>query len=174
MAKQRAKAEQERELRETSMVQVQNALQDNGGNWLALPSAVRSALPKDIEPYAKAYAKSLVKPVKVSSADAYLHLNDVKALTGMSDASFEMMRTALSEEDFDFYATQRAAYKEAQATGKGVKNMPAVLNMVEVNKQMDGILGMLKIKTKPEEMSKFDKAKVSVIRKVFNTVSTYQ
>ncbi|MGL4668917.1 MAG: hypothetical protein ACRCWR_13430 [Saezia sp.] len=168
IAKQRAKVEQERELRETSMVQVQKALQESGGNWLALPPAVRSALPKDIEPYAKAYAKSLVKPVKISSADAYLHLSDVSALTGMSDASFEMMRTALNEEDFDFYATQRAAYKEAQATGKGVKNMPAVLNMVEVNKQMDGILGMLKIKTKPEEMSKFDKAKVSAIRKVFN------
>ena len=168
VAKKKALKEAKVQQREAALGQAQAALMENGGNWMALPLAVRSAVLPEIEPYVKAYAKSVVKPVQMSDAGAYLELNDVNALTSMSDVNFEMMRTMLSEDDFNFYAMQRAAYKEGLASGKGVKNVPGVLNMVEVGKQVDGVLKMLKIDANPRRADKYDKARVSAIRQVLN------
>lgn len=153
-----------------AQAQAQAALLENGGNWMALPLAVRNAIPPEMKAGVQAYARSVAKPVQVTNAQAYLALTDPDALAEMSDADFEMARTKLAKGDFEYFARQRKVVKGGAGV---VPSTPDVLNALAVNEQVDGVMKMLKIDPRPEQSrpdqnKEYEVARNSVIRQKIN------
>jgi soluble lytic murein transglycosylase len=113
----------------------------NGGNYMALPVSVRSAIPSEKLDTVMNFADKVRGGNTVTNLAVYQRLTDDKALKGLNDSQFFNLRPELSPGDFQHFAEQRAKLLDPKANGNGPGdlNTPALHMAVENRLQSLGI-----------------------------------
>jgi len=91
------------------------ALQQNGGNWAALPPSVRDNVPYDLVDRVKTYGDKLANGQVRTNPAVYDKLTNPSFLVKLSDAEFGMLRADLDQQDFQQFAQERAALRSGKA-----------------------------------------------------------
>lgn len=139
-------------------------LDRNGGNYEALPFAMRNAIPGDklanLRNFAKSAAKRAAGQDTETNLAAYLQLSDDKFLGRLSTSEFYAYRMELSESDFKHFTNE---YRKA--TGAAVQNKLEDLNSSYIKQVLDNRLRGIKIDPSPDDKNSAEQQRVGAIRR---------
>ena len=137
-------------------------LDRNGGNYEALPFAMRNAIPGDklgtVRGFAKSAAKRAAGQDNETNLAAYLQLSDERYLKTLSTSDFYAFRSELSEADFKHFTNE---YRKA--TGAAVQNKLEDLNSSYIKQILDNRLRGILID--PNNKNSTEQQRVGAIRR---------
>lgn len=140
-------------------------LEQNGGNYAAMPAKLKEQIPGDKLDNLISFGDKLRKEGKVETNLAvYQKLSaDDNLLKSMSDAQFYSFKTQLSEADFKHFSNERAKLLNPKAGS----NSPQELNTEAINRTLGDRLRSLGKDPTPKEESA-DAAQLGEMRRFIN------
>lgn len=115
---------------EDLVAQALRGVEANGGDYMALPTALRAALPADKLDTVMSFADKVASGRGSSNMALYQRLSDDKYLQSLSDGQLWALRPELSTSDFKHFADRRAALN---SPSEGQGNAPGNLNSETIN-----------------------------------------
>lgn len=121
--------------------QATQSLLANGGNFDALPTTMKAAIPADKVEGLQAFGKKIAEGSNTpTDMGVYLKLSDDQYLKSLTDQQFFNLRPELSASDFQTMATHRASLiKGTPGQSPGDLNTPAIKLTVDSMLQQMGI-----------------------------------
>jgi soluble lytic murein transglycosylase len=142
-----------KEAEDRAVVEVQQELLRNGGDWSAVPSAKKANVPPGEVDNLLNYSARIRKGEDFTDPAVYAKLSDAKVLRGLSDDEFMRLRPLMSESDFKRFASDRVSIK------KGAD--PQDLDSTAIKTVVDQQLRMLDI----DPGAKADLPRIGAMRK---------